>query len=172
MDEPRARQPHEVDYGELPELTRALRALGSSRRASGTLQSQFFQPLLEARRKAAEARAVAPCIRAFDAGELERSLQKSIERILSEWPDHRPQARRALRAELSERVGEYSRALRTLSDRAAAVLGAHEDSQLEAWRGWTTQLAATFDAADRGWMALRSVIESLPPRDSGTLRRP
>ena len=104
MENERARDPSQVEYGELPELTRALRALGSSRRGGGSLQSQFFLPLLDARRRAAEARSAAACLRAFDSAELGRALERAIERILAEWPDDRSSARRALRAELLERV--------------------------------------------------------------------
>lgn len=166
MDVPpeRARDPHHVEYGELPELTRALRALGSSRRSGGSQQSQFFHPLLEARRRAADARSPAACVGAFDAPDLGRALERAIERVVAEWPDSRDSVRRALRAELLERVRDYSRALTRLAERAEAALAADESSRLESWRAWTVQLAATFDAADRSWMSLRSVVDSLPAR--------
>jgi hypothetical protein len=162
VDGDRARDPSQVEYGELPELTRALRALGSARRSGGNLQTQFFLPLLDARRRAARARSAAGCVHAFDATDLNRALERAIERIITGWPDNRPSARRALRAEISERVGNYARALTLLSERAAVALAADESTRLEAWRGWTIQLAATFDAADRSWMSLRSVIDALP----------
>lgn len=160
----RVRDPRLVEYGELPELARALRALGSSRRSGGERQTQFFVPLLEARRRAAEAGSPVARIRAFDAVELGRALDRAIERILAEWPDQRPSARRALRAELGERVGQYSAALHLLSSRATEVLAAEESARLDAWRAWTTQLMAAFDAADRAWMSLRSVVDTLPAR--------
>lgn len=161
-----ARGAHEVDYGELPELTRALRALGSSRRTGGLLQAQFFRPLLEARRKAAEARSAVACLRAFEAAELERALERALDRIAAEWPDARMPARRAVRAEMTERVAVYTRALMRLSDLSAGVLGAAPDAQLAAWRAWTVQLAATFEAADRSWLALASLVQSIPERKS------
>jgi hypothetical protein len=162
MEGERVRDPSQVEYGELPELTRALRALGSSRRSGGSLQSQFFHPLLDARRRAADARSPAARVRAFDAAELRRALDGSLQRIVAEWPDRREPIRRALRAELTERVAVYARALQTLAERAAAAVAADEESRLSAWRDWTTQLAATFDAADRGWLALRSAVDALP----------
>ena len=166
MDEPRRRAPSEVEYGELPELTRATRALGSGRRSGGAvggmLQSEFFMPLLDARRKAAEARSAVVCLRAFDAIALSRALDRSLERIIVSWPDERPSVRRAIRAELRERVSAYTRALDALSHLASVALAADEPAKLDAWRNWTVQLAATFDAADRSWIALRSVVESLP----------
>lgn len=164
MDESRVRDPSQVEYGELPELTRALRALGSSRQAGGTLQSQFFLSLLEARRRAAESRSAIVSVRAFDAAELTRALDRAIDRIIADWPDRRDSARRAMRAQLMERVGDYTRALAKLDDRARAAIGAEESAKLEAWRAWTVQLAATFDAADRSWIALRSLVDAMPRR--------
>lgn len=164
MEPDRARDPSQVEYGELPELTRGLRALGSARRGGGSLQAQFFLPLLEARRRAAEARGAQACVRAFESAELLRALGRAIEKIVAGWPDERSSVRRALQAELVERTAIYARALEALSQRAAAALAADEASRLDAWRAWTIQLAATFDAADRSWMSLRPVVDALPPK--------
>jgi len=162
MEPDRARDPSQVEYGELPELARALRALGSARRSGGSLQSQWFLPLLDARRRAAEARSAQACVRSFDSMELMRALDRAIDKIVAGWPDERPSALRALRAELIERSSSYSRALAVLTERATAALAADEPERLDAWRAWTIQLAATFDAADRSWMAMRSVVDALP----------
>jgi len=150
-----------VEYGELPELTRTLRALGSSRRG-GTSQELFFNPLLDVLKRAASARTPGAKIRAFDATDLRRALDKSLERIVSEWPDDRPSVRRALRAELSHRVLPYTDALAQLSHHAAAATDAAEDAKLDTWRAWTRQLVLVFDVADRTWLALRNVVDSLP----------
>jgi hypothetical protein len=158
----RLRDPRSVEYGELPEVTRALRAMGSSRRSSGAFQTQFFLPLLEARKRAAATSSPVTCLRAFDAAELDRALDRAVERILLQWPDERGAARRALRAELLERVASYRSSLDLLSERAAAVIKADDSSRLAAWRDWTAQLALVFEAADSSWMALRTVIDALP----------
>jgi hypothetical protein len=161
MSDERIRAAHEVEYGDLPELTRALRALGSSRRSGGSFQSQFFHPLLDARRRAADARTPSGRIRAFDASDLQKALERGIERIVSDWPDKRDPVRRALRADLLERVSPYSAALERLGTHAQRALDVDESARLAAWREWTVQLAAVFDAADRSWMSLRSVVDSL-----------
>jgi hypothetical protein len=158
----RARDAEHVEYGELPELTRALRALGSARRSVGSLQSQFFHALLESRRRAEDGRSATARLRAFDAGELSRALDRAIDRIVAEWPDKRESVHRALRAELEERASPYSSALDLLAERAASALTADESARLSAWRAWTGQLATVFAAADQSWMALRSVVEALP----------
>lgn len=161
MEEERARGAAGVEYGELPELTRALRALGSSRRG-GSSQLLLFGPLLEARRRAADARSVHARVRAFSAEDLSRALERAIDRIVTDWPDARPAARRALRHELVERVEPYASALRALGPLAAATIDAGEGSQLSAWRAWTRQLVAVFETADRSWLAIRPVVEALP----------
>jgi hypothetical protein len=159
----RAPDPEKVEYGELPELTRALRALGSSR-GGGSLQAQFFHPMVDARRRAADSRTPAARVAAFDSAELQRALDRGIDRIVNDWADKRDSARRAVRAELQERTAPYAKALSLLADSAKAALSANEATRLEAWRSWTTQLAATFLAADRCWLALRAVVEAIPRR--------
>lgn len=170
MEEPRTRDAGTVDYGELPELTRALRALGSSR-SGGNSQVLFFGPLLEARRRAADARTAHARIRAFSSTDLTRALERAIERIVADWPDARPPARRALRHELVERVDAYSVALRDLGHVATEALDADEDSQLDRWRAWTRHLTTVFEVADRTWLAIRPVVEALPRREQGMSRR-
>ena len=164
MEEERQRDARSVEYGELPELTRGLRALGSSRHDARSLQAVFFQPLMEARRRAADAREPEARIRAFDPRELARQLEKIVERIISEWPDLRPSARRAVRAQLQERVAPYAHALEELATRAAELREADEPDRLAAWRAWTLQLATVFSCADRSWLSLQSAASALPAR--------
>jgi hypothetical protein len=165
MDGERVRDAASVDYGELPELTRALRALGSSRRG-GSSQLLLFGPLLEARRRAADARSVQARVRAFNPADLNRALERAIERIVADWPDARPAARRALRHELVERVAAYAASLRELGQLATAATDPDEIDPLSAWRRWTRQLVAVFEAADRTWLAIRPVVEALPRGDT------
>lgn len=158
--------PHEVDYGELPELTRALRALGSSRRHAGKTQTMFFRPLLEARRKAQDARSAIARAKAFDASELALSLDRCLERIVADAPDSRDSARRAIRAELDERVDEYRASLAELSAAARTLLAADSDNVLAAWRAWTARLERVFQCADRTWLAIQPVVDTLAAQKS------
>lgn len=162
MEEQRQRDARSVDYGELPELTRGLRALGSARHDARALQNVFFQPLVDALRKAADARDAAGKLKAFEARELARHLDRVLERIVSEWPDARASARRAVRAQLVERVGPYADALDALAIRAAELRDADEGDRLTAWRGWTAQLVTVFSCADRSWLSLQSAASSIP----------
>jgi hypothetical protein len=164
MDEERQRDARSVEYGELPELTRGLRALGSSRHDARALQGVFFQPLVEARRRAADARDADAKVKAFDARELARQLDRIVDRIVAEWQDPRVSARRAVRAQLAERVAPYADSLAELELRAAELRTAEEGDRLTAWRAWTAQLAAVFSCADRSWMSLQSAANALPAK--------
>ena len=155
-----------VEYGELPEFARALRAMGSSRKSAGERQSQFFFALIDARRRAAAGPDADARVRAFDTVELGRALDRVIDKLVSDWPDKRSSARRALRAEVGGRVEPYSVSLRALALRAddvssAGGADATDATRLAAWRAWTVQLSVVFEAADRSWMALRSVVDRL-----------
>lgn len=164
MEEERQRDARSVEYGELPELTRGLRALGSSRHDARALQSVFFLPLMDARRRAADARDAEGRVRAFDARELLRQLEKIVDRIVSEWPDARLPARRAVRAQLLERVVPYADALSELDARANELREADEGDRLTAWRRWTEQLATVFSRADRSWVSLQAAARAIPSK--------
>lgn len=164
MEEQRQRDAQSVEYGELPELTRGLRALGSARHDARALQNVFFQPLVDAIRRAADARDVEGKLRAFEARELARQLDRVLERIVLEWPDARASVRRAVRAQLTERVGPYADALDALAIRAAELREANEGDRLTAWRGWTAQLVTVFSRADRIWLSLQSAASTIPAK--------
>jgi F0F1-type ATP synthase membrane subunit b/b' len=159
---PRGREPHEVDFGELPELTRALRALGSGRRKAGAMQAHFFRPLMDARRSAESARSATARLRAFDAAALEAGLNDSVDRIVAASNDTREPARRAFRAQIRERVEDYAGALAQLREAAANVARADESSKVDAWRAWTAELRAVFKCADRTWLTIERVLSALP----------
>jgi hypothetical protein len=166
MEEQRQRDARSVEYGELPELTRGLRALGSARHDARALQNVFFQPLVDALRRAADARDADGKMKAFETRELSRQLDRVLERIVSEWPDVRASARRAVRAQLIERVGPYADALDSLAVRAAELRDADEGERLTAWRSWAAQLVTVFACADRSWLSLQSAASSIPARPS------
>jgi hypothetical protein len=145
----------------LPELTLALRTLGSrrGRRGEGLEQERFFGPLLEARRAAARASDVETAVSSFDALRLSSSLDKTIRAIAADRaPSGRPPARRALEARLQERVEPLRRELAELGERAADLLASDEEARAEAWRRWAEQLRVVFECADRCWPSLDAAL--------------
>lgn len=161
----------EPEYGQLPELARTLRGLGSARRGAGTLQAQFFRPLLDARRRAMEARTPAARVHAFDVALLQLGLERWIERAVSHWPDARAPVRRAVHAQLSDRLAAYRESLAELDTAAHAAARAGVGERLAAWRAWTAQLQVTFQCADRGWLAVQPVVQLPNARKSESAAR-
>jgi hypothetical protein len=145
----------------LPELTLALRTLGSrrGRRGEGDEQERFFAPLLEARRAAARASDLESIVTSFDAGRLGASFDRAIRAIAADRvASHRPPARRALEARLHERLEPLRQALSELGELADALLRADESSRPDAWRRWADQLRVVFLCADRCWPSLDATL--------------
>jgi hypothetical protein len=153
----------------VPELTRTLRSFGSRRSARratdadserGTVeQRRFFAPLLEARRNAMHAHGAA-AVAAFDAQALTAALAATLRGFAADrYPQAGP-ARRALEAELTDVSEPLELALTELGRVSATARAAANDLRL--WRAWSSQLRATFEAADRVWMALDVVLSGTP----------
>jgi hypothetical protein len=150
----------------LPELTRTLRAFGSSRArrsvpggrdTDASEQHRFFAPLLEARRSAGSADAIAS-MDAFEASTLSKALQETLLRFAADRHVEPGPARRALEAELIDATEPLFEALKSLAHAASAAAAATEDLRL--WRAWSAQLKSTFEIADRVWMAIDDVLDA------------
>jgi hypothetical protein len=158
----------------LPELTLALRTLGSRRRrrGEGAEQERFFGPLLEARRAAARAADVETAVSSFDAERLTASLDKTIRAIAADRaPSGRPPARRALEARLQERIQPLRDALHELGERASDLLSSDEGSRGDAWRRWADQLRVVFACADRCWPSLDAALATTSAPHRGFFAR-
>jgi hypothetical protein len=149
----------------LPELTRTLRAFGSSRarragpggRTTDALEQQrFFAPLLEARRNAGAASGEA-ALTAFSGISLADALTKTLQEFATERQPEPGPARRALEAELVDASEPLFDALTRLRERADEAIAATQDLRL--WRAWSAQLRTTFETADRVWMALDDALD-------------
>lgn len=150
----------------LPELTRTLRAFGSSRARSSmpggrstdaSEQQRFFAPLLEARRSAS-ALDVAQSMRAFDVGALTLAMEQTLRQFAADRHDQPGPARRALEAELEEIAEPLFDMLAALDASATSALAEVDDLRL--WRDWSTRLRMTFESADRVWIALDAALDS------------
>ena len=148
----------------IPELTRTLRAFGSSRarRTGGrstdaSEQQRFFAPLLDARRAAGGAEGNT-AIRAFSGVLLADALTKTLKQFAADRQPETGPARRALEAELVDASEPLFDALTALRESADAAIASAED--LRAWRVWSAQLRTTFETADRVWMALDAALDA------------
>lgn len=151
----------------IPELTRALRTLGSRRgqstRASSPAEQQrFFAPLLLARKTAIAAATPTAVLAAFDAATLSTLYNQTLREFAKERFAEAGPARRALDAELSDLAEPLMDALNELGDAATSASASIDDLRL--WRAWAGQLRATFEAADRVWPTLDVALDPGPVR--------
>jgi hypothetical protein len=138
----------------VPELTLALRGLGSARGHPGSDHDRFFGPLLAARRSAQRATDPVGRLSAMRApalaAEIERVLHEfAVERFPASAPD-----RRALEAELSDLAGPVRSRLEHLDYVADRAASAGDDTAFVWWRAWAEECRALFTNADRFWLAL------------------
>jgi hypothetical protein len=146
----------------LPEVTRALRALGSRRALRGTRRNptdkerRFFAPLIAARRASMEARDAAAVVRSFDAERLIREITAVVLDFAAEGGGAHPARRRALEAELTDASEQLTVILRELVDAATRPLNDVDD--LAAWREWAAAVQRTFEAADRAWAEIEPIV--------------
>ena len=142
----------------MPELARAIRALGARR--GGAAQDAFFQPLLEARRHAVAGGLAA--LDAFDPAALRLAFEHRLVSLAAERAAERPPARRALEARLLDAAEPLFAALVPLAGAADRVRTAPPAEALRHWRGWVQALRAVFDRADAAWAELQAALEHTP----------
>jgi hypothetical protein len=147
----------------LPEVTRALRALGSRRGAGGLRRNpgdregRFFAPFISARRASMDAREARAVIAAFDPRELARSLNATIAVFARERAAGNGARQRALEAELSDGIEQLEAALGRLKELAEQA--ARDVDDLGRWRAWAAGVQQVFEAADRAWVAIEPTME-------------
>ena len=152
----------------LPEVTRALRALGSRRSAGGARrnpgdrEARFFAPFITARRASMDARDARGVIWAFDPKELQRSLLATITVFAREIAAGHPARQRALEAELSDGVEHLEDALAGLEELAAQAVSDVDD--LARWRAWANGVQRVFECADRAWVAIEPTMSGQAAR--------
>lgn len=148
-------------------VTRALRSLGSARAAPGADHDRFFQPLLNARRRAERAADDAVRLAAFDGAALVRACQATAADLARTRRPALPRARRALEQELLEILAPVLAACEDLRLTAERVRLAEDGVRLARWREWVTAVRRAFAVADAQWPAARDALSRpAPPRRS------
>lgn len=146
----------------LPEVTRALRALGSRRGTRGSRrnptdkEARFFAPLIAARRASMSARDAATVIASFDAKRLAQEIAATLLAFAAEGGIGHPARRRALEAELSDATDQLSLSLTQLDD--LATRAADDVDDLGRWRMWAAAVQHVFEAADRSWSVIEPTV--------------
>jgi hypothetical protein len=147
----------------LPELTLALRGLGSPRGHPGPDHDRYFGPLLAARRAAQRASDPSGRLAAMRGSALEVELERVLHTFAEERFPASPPHRRALEAELDDLATPVRTSLRRLDDAARAVATASDDTAFVWWRAWAAECRALFAHADACWLAAIPALAVAPP---------
>ena len=156
-------------FDELPELMLSLRSFGSRRggheESSALIEDQdrFFAPLLDCRRRAAQAISREQVVAAFESRRLTALIDATLRAFATERFASRLPARRAFEAELFEIIGPLHQELQALRA-LAETIPTREGRMIadESWTLWVAQLRVVFHAADSSWPPLRAALAASP----------
>jgi len=161
-------------FDELPELMLSLRSFGSRRggqEPSAALtdnQDRFFAPLLDCRRRAAQAISREQVVAAFESRRLTALIDATLRAFAMERFASRLPARRAFEAELFEIIAPLHRELHALRGLAETPTLPGTTTADESWALWLAQLRIVFHVADSSWPPLRDALAASPtPEASG-----
>lgn len=148
----------------LPELTRAMRSLGSRRGGSRVLQERFFAPLLQARRRLEIDARLEWRLAAFEAPVLRAHMEALLLSFAAEMHPRSAPDRRALEAELQERSARLLPRFEQLDEAASEVHDSPDRTRYAAWRRWANAARNVFDEADRCWISCQSLVREVASR--------
>jgi hypothetical protein len=147
----------------LPELTLALRGLGSARGYPGPDHDRFFAPVLGARRAAEHGGSPAERMAAMRAAALAAEMDRVLhEFAMARYPED-PAERRALETALEDLSAPVRASLAQLENAARAVAGTTDDVAFVWWRAWTAQCRSVLTHVDQCWLAIAPVLREAPP---------
>ncbi len=144
----------------MPEVTRGLRSLGSTRGDPGDAHDRWFAPLLAARRAATSVSDPARQVALFDHRALRAEMLQAISDIAVAHIQGDEPAQRALEAALEEEAESLFLALQLMGVAGDALLGGAADTRLADWRRWVATVKAVFAATDESWGRARTLLSS------------
>ena len=155
----------------VPELTAALRALGSPRARPGSDHDAWFGPLLAARRAAHAGASLAERLAAFNAAALLVAAHAALDAFASARHAANSPDARALAEELREHAAPLALALRRLAALRSAVEHSGDAARLAECRAWVAGLRDVFAAADGAWEAMLPALADSQGRSGSLWRR-
>jgi len=156
---------------DVPELTLALRALGSTRGSPGAEHDRFYAPFLAARRGAQRASDAAARLAALDAARLRGELEGVLQALAADQHPRRAPERRALEAKLGELAAPAFAALDRLDEAARTFAEQGDDAAFVRWREWAAACRAMFTEVDRCWAAAAPALADEQEKRVGFWRR-
>lgn len=157
---------------DVPELTLALRALGSTRGSPGAEHDRFYAPFLAARRGAQRASDAAARLAALDAARLRGELEGVLQALAADQHPRSAPERRALETKLGELAAPAFAALDRL-DEAARTFAEQggDDASFVRWRDWAVACRTMFTEVDRCWAAAAPALADEQKERVGFWRR-
>ncbi len=152
----------------LPEVARALRALGLAHGAAAEDHARFVAPFLQGRRRLESGEPVDWLVAGFDAGTLAERTRGVLAAMAMQRHAERPPHRRAFEARLHDACERLFVSLDKVGAAAAAVHAAADATRFEAWRAWAGTVQALFAETERAW---RDVARHLADEDRSAAGR-
>jgi hypothetical protein len=156
---------------DVPELTLALRALGSARGNPGAEHDRFYAPFLAARGGAQRAGDAAARLSALDAARLRGELEGVLQALAAQHHPRRAPDRRALETKLGELAAPAFAALDRLGEAARAFAEQGDEVSFVRWREWAAACRAVFAEVDRCWAAAAPALAGEQEERVGFWRR-
>jgi hypothetical protein len=152
----------------LPEMARALRALGMAHGASAADHARFVAPFLQGRRRLESGEPVDWLVAGFDAGTLAERTRGVLAAMAMQRHADRAPHRRALEARLHDACERLFESLDRVATAACGVHSAADATRFEAWRAWARTVQTLFAEAERAW---RHVARHLAHEDRAAASR-
>lgn len=143
----------------VPELTRGLRAMGSSRGAQDVAHDRWFAPLLAARRAVAGISDAERQVALVDAAAIAQQIHRVMTDLSKDQSAGQAAMQRAIEAALQEESERVFIALDRLALAADVLRTSALDTRLVDWRRWMNALRDVFVAADQSWPGCAKVLQ-------------
>lgn len=142
----------------MPELTRGLKSLGSSRGTPAEAHDRWFAPLLAARRSVEGVSDPARQVMLLDAATLAKEMERAIGEIAAAKAPGNAAEQRAVVAALEEEAEAMFTAIEILGLAGDALCGGALDTRIADWRQWIETLRGVFAAADDAWTGIAAEL--------------
>jgi hypothetical protein len=142
----------------MPELTRGLKSLGSSRGTPVAAHDRWFAPFLAARRSVEGVSDPARQVMLLDAATLAKESERAIAEIAASKAPGDPAEQRAVEAALEEEAAAVFTAIEIMGLAGDAVRGGALDTRIADWRRWVETVRAVLAAADDAWPGIAAEL--------------
>lgn len=142
----------------MPELTRGLKSLGSSRGTPVEAHDRWFAPLLAARRSVEGVSDPMRQVMLLEASALALEIERAIGEIAASRAPGDARERRAVEAALEEEAEAVFIAIAGMKLAGDALGGGALDTRMVDWRRWVEAVRGVFRAVDDAWPGIATEL--------------